>query len=265
MVFCEPFTVRLRPREDASQRLVRHQLSIDPQPAGQCDFLDVEGHTATQCWFNVPTCLLTICVTSVVETLRSNPFDFLLENNALELPVCYRPELCAALAPYRTPAQSQGLVAELAQRILMEANRNTLQFLMTLGRWLSTNCDQTIRPQGEPLPAETTLAEGRGSCRDLAVLFAEACRAVGLAARFVSGYQAQPEDDGQRHLHAWTEVYLPGAGWRGFDPGQGLAVADQHVALAAGLHPLAAAPTAGTYRGTGVTSTLDSQLVIRLS
>ncbi len=265
MVFCEPLIVRLRPREDASQRLVRHQLSIDPEPAGSCHFLDFEGNTATQCWFNVPTCLLTVRVNSVVETLRPNPFGFLLENGASELPIRYRPELCAALLPYRTPSQPEGPVAETAGRIASEVNRNTVQFLVSLSRWLSENVAKEIRLEGDPLPAEITLAERRGSCRDLAVLFAEACRTVGLASRFVSGYQAQAEHGGERHLHAWTEVFLPGAGWRGFDPGQGLAVADQHVVVATGLHPLASAPTAGTFRGSGVTSTLESQVVIRLS
>src|SRR4051794_29765930 len=113
MVFCEPFTIRLRPREDFAQRLVRYQLSIEPEPPGRCDSLVLDGITATQCWFNQPTCSLTIRATSVVETRRSNPFDFLLENGAMTLPVQYRPETCAALLPYRTPLEPQGPVTEL--------------------------------------------------------------------------------------------------------------------------------------------------------
>jgi transglutaminase-like putative cysteine protease len=264
-VFCEPFTVRLRPREDIAQRLLRYQLAIDPTPLGISDYLDFEGNISTQCWFNGPTCTLTLTINSLVETLRTNPFDFLLESFAIRLPFEYRPEVAAVLAPYRKPAQGDGPVAQLASEIRAASDQSTVVFLTSLAKWIAENCERTIRPQGDPLPAETTLRRRQGSCRDLAVLFAETCRTLGLAARFVSGYQAHPEDDGHRHLHAWAEVYLPGAGWRGFDPGQGLAVADQHVAVAAGLSPLAAAPTAGTFRGTGATSTMETQIVVRVS
>jgi transglutaminase-like putative cysteine protease len=266
MVFCEPFTVRLRPREDVAQRLLRYQLTVEPQPAGSCEYLDMEGNVATQCWFNSPTCALSLTVNSVVETMRTNPFDFLLNVDAVELPVHYRPEICAALAPYRSAAPPDGNpVAELAKRIQAETNRQTVLFLTELARWISENCEKTIRLQGNPHPPETTLQTRKGSCRDFAVLFAEVCRTVGLASRFVSGYQSQFDSNGDRHLHAWTEIYLPGAGWRGFDPGQGAAVADHHVAVASGLDPLAAAPTIGTFRGTGASSTMDSQVVIRAS
>ncbi len=263
-VFCEPFTVRLRPREDASQRLIRYHLSIDPATAGLSEYLDVEGNIAAQCWFNGPTCTLLITTNTVVETLRSNPFDYLLESGAVELPIRYRPEICAALAPYQKPEQPpDGEVARFANEILTGAERQTIVFLTKLSGWIAGSFRREIRPEGEALPANITLANRAGSCRDLAVLFIEACRSVGLAARFVSGYQAALDDDGDRHLHAWAEVYLPGAGWRGFDPGQGLAVADQHVAIASGLNPLAAAPTVGTFRGNGATSSLESQVIIR--
>jgi transglutaminase-like putative cysteine protease len=265
MVFCEPFTVRLRPREDVFQRLIRYQLSLEPEPTGICEYLDVEGNMATQCWFNSPTCSLSFTVNSMVETTCTNPFNYLLDG-AVELPIRYRSEICAVLAPYRTADQrNHPLVSQLAEQILKESNRQTISFLMTLASWISNNCQKIIRPVGNPHSAEVTLEARQGSCRDLAVLFCETCRSVGLASRFVSGYQSQSENDGEQHLHAWSEVYLPGAGWRGFDPGQGAAVADQHVAVATGLDPLAGAPTIGTFRGTDATSTMESQVVIRIS
>jgi transglutaminase-like putative cysteine protease len=263
-VFCEPFLLRLRPREDSSQRLVRFQRTIHPQPAGVNDMLDVEGYTSSHCWFNGPTCLLTVTVNSVVETLRTNPFDFLLEGSATELPIAYRPELCPALMPYRTVAQPAATVQELAEQIKTDVRGDTVQFLVQLATWINHHCEKIIRPNGDPFPAEMTLQARQGSCRDLAVLFMEACRYVGLAARFVSGYQALAAPNGERHLHAWAEVFLPGAGWRGFDPGQGLAVADQHVVVATGLNAQAAAPVIGTFRGDG-NSTLETQVVIRVT
>jgi transglutaminase-like putative cysteine protease len=265
-VFCEPFTVRLRPREDVSQRLLRYQLAVDPQPAGVCDYLDVEGNVATQCWFNSPTCALTLTVNCVVETTRTNPFDFLLSADALQLPIRYGPEINAALTPYCVPCHADGSpIVQLATQLQSETNRQTVPFLIRLAAWISENFERTNRPTGNPHPAETTLQNRNGSCRDLAVLFADVCRIAGLASRFVSGYQSHLESNGDQDMHAWAEVYLPGAGWRGFDPGQGVAVAEHHVAVASGLDPLAAAPTIGTFRGTGASSTMDSQVVIRTS
>ena len=106
-----------------------------------------------------------------------------------------------------------------------------------------------IRDVGAPHPAETTLRGQEGSCRDLAVLFCAACRAVGLAARFVSGYERDASLQENGDLHAWAEVYLEGAGWRGYDPSRALAVAASHVAVAASSDPLLASPISGTFRG----------------
>ena len=106
-----------------------------------------------------------------------------------------------------------------------------------------------IREVGPPQPAESTLRDRAGSCRDLAVLFCAACRAVGLAARFVSGYERDASLQENGDLHAWAEVYLEGAGWRGYDPSRALAVAASHVAVAASSDPLLASPVSGTFRG----------------
>jgi transglutaminase-like putative cysteine protease len=264
-VFCEPFMLRLRPREDAWQRLIRYQLSIDPPAAGISEHLDAHGNCVTRCWFNAPTCTLTFVVTTVVETLHTNAFDFLLESGAVKLPFEYPPESRAVLDPFRRAVNTDGRVAKLAAEISSDVQQDTVRFLSQLARWIPDNCEQIVRPTGEPVTAEATLTQRQGSCRDLAVLFIDACRSVGLASRFVSGYQTTPEHDGHHHLHAWAETYLPGSGWRGWDPAQGLAVADQHVALASGITPLAAAPTIGTFRGTDAASSMDVQLVIRAS
>ncbi len=106
-------------------------------------------------------------------------------------------------------------------------------------------------------------ARKEGSCRDLAVLFIETCRSVGIAARFVSGYHTVQPWQGARQLHAWAEIFLPGAGWRGYDPSQGLAVADQHIAIAAGATPQLAAPVTGSFRGNGVQSSFTAEIEIR--
>ncbi|MCE9606533.1 MAG: transglutaminase family protein [Planctomycetia bacterium] len=277
-VFCEPMTIRLRPREDVAQRLLRYNLWIDPEPAGMSHFVDLDGHTATQVWFDRLVTSLSIVVSSTVETLRTNPFDFLLDPVALRLPMVYPTPIQHGLMPYLelSPPEPGTTVdtccgerardpafAETLDRLLRITGAQTLPFLSELTNWIHSTFEKIIRDEGAPCSPSETLRTRRGSCRDLTVLFNELCREAGLAARFVSGYHEREGSDGRRHLHAWSEVYLPGAGWRGYDPMAGLAVADRHVALASGAEPILAAPTYGTFRGTGASSTMDTQLVIR--
>jgi transglutaminase-like putative cysteine protease len=153
-------------------------------------------------------------------------------------------------------------VTSFAESVRREVHAKTIPFLTTLNQRIAQRCRPAVRLEGDPQSPAFTLREGTGACRDLAVLFIDACRAVGLAARFVSGYYGGPTQVEQRYLHAWAEVFLPGAGWRGFDPLQGLAVADQHVPVAAAATPQAAAPIDGSLRRSGVAATLDVDLQI---
>src|SRR5690606_2240959 len=125
----------------------------------------------------------------------------------------------------------------LASEVLQESGGGTLAFLTQLASKIYHECKRVVRPQGEAWDPESTWRQRQGACRDLAVLFNEVCRLVGLPARFLSGYGYSDFRD-ERHLHAWSEVYLPGAGWRALDPSIGLAVSNRHVALAAAREPL---------------------------
>jgi transglutaminase-like putative cysteine protease len=108
---------------------------------------------------------------------------------------------------------------------------------------------KVVREQGEPLRPDETLRRGEASCRDLTVLFLAVARACGFAGRFVSGYYAGVAEREEYELHAWPELYIPGGGWRGFDPTAGLAVAGRHVALAYAPTADLAMPVQGSYRG----------------
>jgi transglutaminase-like putative cysteine protease len=152
--------------------------------------------------------------------------------------------------------------AELAAR----SDGDALVFLDRLNRELFSRTERKIRNAGYAQDPEETLATAKGACRDLALLFMAAARSQGLAARFASGYQARSETpDGKRHLHAWPEVFLPGAGWRGYDPTHGCAVTDGHVALCAGPDQLSTMPVEGGFFGDGVSSTITFELAIDAS
>ncbi len=246
-VLLKPHVLRLRPRCDGWQKLHSFSLTIDPKPEGISHLADLDGNSLTQLWFTKTTEQLKLKITTQVETYKTNPFDYLLEPWTAKLPIDYPSSLAAQLKPYLQPYSVvvDPVAIELAQDIVQEVNSDTVAFLSTLNQRLYESCDYINRETGEPWQAGVTGRRKRGSCRDLVVLFMEICRAIGLATRFVSGYQEGDLEQEKRDLHAWAEVYLPGAGWRGYDPTHGLAVADRHVALAASALPSYAAAVSG--------------------
>ena len=259
-VYLEPHVIRLRPRADGSVRLVDFALEIDPPPAVRADILDPEGNVVTRAWFEGRWPQLVVQTRAVVDTLLDNPFRFLVSEPDRPLPYAYTPDLCERLALYRRPPDAaHPAVREMALAAASASQHDPARFPLVLAERIRAAFVRETRPEGPPLAPEATIASGRGACRDLAVLFVACCRAMGLAARFASGY-AHSEEADPAELHAWGEVFLRGGGWRGYDPGQGLAVADRHVTVAAAADPLHAAPVTGTFRGDGVTASLSAAI-----
>ncbi|MFN7925480.1 MAG: transglutaminase N-terminal domain-containing protein [Bryobacteraceae bacterium] len=252
-VFLEPHWVRMHPRCDGSLRLLAWQMSVSPQPAGQSVALDAHGNTATRIWFGGETSELNVAVQFEVETLRENPYDFLLpRGETLALPLRYPACERVALAPYLDAYLDGGpvapAVAEFARGIAAEAGGQTMPFLDALARRIWTGWKQVVRIDGDPFAPGQALGESELACRDMAVLFRAACQSVGIAARFVSGYELHSADH-PAFLHAWAEAYVPGGGWRGYDPSRGMATANLHIPAAAALRAEDAAPVSGTFRG----------------
>lgn len=262
-VFLEPQLVRLRPSCDLAQHVHRFALEIEPPPAGRTELTDAEGNGVTHVWFDGLTDRLVVRSSFEAETLRGNPFDFVVLDPG-GLPPRYAPAEREALARFLA-AEDPPAAAALAEEAAGAAGDVPEAFAMELTRRINARFVHEVRERGEPHPAAETLARGRGSCRDLTVLYVEACRAAGLAARFVSGYQEGDPSVPAQHMHAWAEAYLPGAGWRGYDPTNGIAVADGHVAVARAPGPAGAAPTAGTFRGTGVRAQMRAEVAVRVS
>lgn len=262
-----PHSLRLRPRHDGAQSLHRFDLAVSPTPLGTSSFPDLDGHTAHRLWFGAKTEELVVEAISMVETHWSNPFGYLLEPWALSLPLNYPVTLRSQLQAYLVPS-SAGLppdpvATQLAIEVAHAVGGDVMAFLGTLNQRIYQECSYGVRETGDPLPPLITWNQRSGSCRDFAVLFVAVCRAAGLAARFVSGYEVGEPDTGDRHLHAWAEVYLPGAGWRGYDPTHGLAVADRHVAIAASAFPPDAAPIVGLVRPGSVAAAFSYTLDIQ--
>jgi transglutaminase-like putative cysteine protease len=265
-VFLEPTTLRLSPRHDPAQQLIHYVLRISPEASGSCRVLEADGGEALVLWFAPLQEELRIEVDMVVRTLRDNPFDWIVTDSAaLHLPVTYPTHEAHSLAPC---LQGREPIAEPVRRWALDVAQavegSATQFLIHLADTIHHGFHHIGRPDGEPMAAAETLASRTGACRDTAMLYVQACRSQGLAARFVSGYSMHhPEEVSEHELHAWAEVYLPGGGWRGYDPSLGLAVADGHVVLTAAPDPQLAAPVSGSYRGTGVGSSMRYAVEVR--
>ena len=259
-----PQRLRLHPRDDGAQRIIDHQLSITPAPLGRNDHLDLEGNRVTQVWFEQEMDRFDIEMTMQVETLRRNAFDFILAPKAAVLPIDHEHDIICARA-YLERIEPDDAVTAFAAELSLAVKRDTLSFVDRLNRQLFADFTQTHRHTGGPQSPAFTLQSRSGACRDLAVLFVDCCRAEGIAARFVSGYQKGHLQSERRHLHAWPEVYLPGAGWRAFDPTHGEAVADTHVTIAAAAHSRDTMPVTGSFIGESATSKLDYTLEIQVS
>ena len=264
-VFFEPHRLRFCPRTDGSQRLIRFQLQIDPAPAGMTQSLNVDGNLETVAWFNELHDRMVIRAKSEVETIRENPYDYIVMPLSQRLPIGYplweSANLAQSLRRTAVPIHVDP-ARELGEQLREASRGEVVPFLSRLTETICHRFKRVHREQGSPWPPATTIEQRQGACRDLAVLWIDVCRSVGLAARFVSGY-FQGDADREKHcLHAWAEVYLPGAGWRGFDPTNGLAITDKHVAIAASADPQQAAPVMATYRGNNVEAELYADVVI---
>jgi transglutaminase-like putative cysteine protease len=239
-----PHVLRLNPRLSGVEQLSR-ELVVEPAPAKQREAVDGFGNFVTHVDFDGATDVLRILSRFALVT-RPPP-----------------PPVAPDLAPYLVEPRPDDSVHAFAARLAAEAGGATPGFLDRLNRTLFTDFSRNIRDIGAARTPAQTLARREGACRDLTVLFLAACRSRGLPARFVSGYQAEADTpDGRRHLHAWAEVFLPGSGWRGYDPTHGLAVTDGHVALCAAPEQGATMPVEGGYWGEAVACELSYEVRI---
>jgi len=264
-VLLNPQRLRFHPRDDGAQRVIEFQLNITPTPQGYNDHLDLEGNRTTQVWFgDAKTNYFSIDVNMQVETLRQNAFDFFLAPEATALPIKHEHDY-GCIRGYLERIEIDDAVTAFAAELSLASGRNTLRFLSQLNHRLFSEFNHIHRETGEPQSPAETLRSRSGACRDLAVLFVDCCRAEGIAARFASGYQKGNLQSERRQLHAWPEVYLPGAGWRGFDPTHGVLIADSHVTIAAAAYSRDSMPVTGSFLGSGVNSQLDFALNIQVS
>ena len=259
-VSLSPQIIRLRPAPHSRTRVISHSLKVSPADHFVNHQQDPYGNWLARYVFPELATELKIEVDVVADMTVYNPFDFFVEESAEKWPFEYGEDLRPDLVIYRTP-EPAGPRLEAFLSGIDRAPKRTVDFVVDLNRRLAREIEYVIRMEPGVQSPEETFERGSGSCRDSSWLLVQILRNLGLAARFVSGYLIQLKPDrvaidgppGTDHdftdLHAWAEVYLPGAGWIGLDPTSGLLTGESHIPLAATPHYRNAAPISGGYAG----------------
>lgn len=251
-VALEPHTLRLRPRENHELRIESSRLIITP--AASLRWLrDVEGNSVAIASFASPASQLLIESEVIIQQFNENPFDFLVADYAMHYPFAYSNEDWLVLSPYmHAPSAHENPLLTCWLAGLWQPGEKIQSFALL--QRLCSHIHQTLHYQLREEPGvqgpEETLSRGTGSCRDFANLFMAASRNLEMAARFVSGYlHTEPSAFNYGSTHAWAEVYLPGAGWTGFDPTGGDLAGHGHFAVAVARSPEWVPPVSGSFIG----------------
>lgn len=247
-----PHHLLLRPREDHDLRIESFVLKIAPE-AKIYWHRDVEGNSVAITNFTNPTQQLMVESDVIIRQYNEFPLDFIMADYATNYPFSYNEGDLFLLSPYRVLPDEK--TREILNNWIFKVwKSDELTQTYTLLHRLTTTIYKTlvykVREEPGVQSAEKTLTRGSGSCRDFALLFMEAVKCLGFATRFVSGYLHAPLNSSQvGSTHAWAEVYLPGGGWKGFDPTIGDIVGTDHIPVAVSQLAESVPPISGSYTG----------------
>lgn len=248
-----PHLIAMRPADRPDRILLSHSIQVTPS-SHQTYSRDVFGNYILNAYFDSETDKISIVAEMEIETPPFNPFDFIIDTEADAYPFSYNATEKRSLSGFLTigsPTACANVLPWIRKQIGKIPNRS-IELVSELNRKIHQEIRYLRRESPGIQTPDETIALGSGSCRDLAVLMIEGCRQLGIAARFVSGYLYQPNTQTSAiketlSLHAWAEIYLPGAGWIQVDPTNGIYADAAFIPCAMASDPHLANPVRGTY------------------
>lgn len=263
-VFLEPHYLRFKPKVTPFSSLDSFDLQLSVTPAGFSEQTDSENNIIHLYWFEGLYESLVIQSEATVIVKEHNPFNFIFYPLSYSnVPFSYSEPLKTLLQPALSVTRiSQGLI-EYGEKIRKASGSDTLQFISNLTSKIHDDFVVETRLIGMPYEADKTFELKKASCRDLSWMQIQLLRHLGMATRFVSGYFYIDAENPAFELHAWVEVYLPGAGWVGLDPSNGILTGNTHIPICTSAFPENTMPVTGSIRG-DATSALTAELQIEI-
>lgn len=261
-VILNPHHLFLIPQQRSYFKTERQRIQIDPKASAIHERIDMMGNTFYQTWFEGETTHLSIEVDYIIQVEPFNPYGFLF-SDFIPYPFSffeYSLHEKVFLKPFLETEKDGNLIQYVVTFI--QNRKDIVSFLFSLTESIHGSWEHLIREEENLWNPAFTFQYQKGSCRDLSWMLIHMLRNVGLAARFVSGYAFNPELSEGHELHAWAEVYLPGAGWIGLDPSLGLFADNNYIPLASGFYPEQVAPVIGTFGG-NASSNMHAEVWIR--
>jgi len=244
-----PHDVRLFPRSDRFVQIARLDFQTKPETTVRFG-RDVFDNVVASCFFEEAAEALELRLAIDLEVVKKNPFEFVLARRAVQMPFAYEDDIASIICAYCNRQTGDKISLPDWTPPTPGSPRETVATVVELMKLLHRTISYQRREEGAAQSPAETLRLQRGACRDTAVLLAEILRDAGMAARVVSGYLREADEEIRRaegSLHAWTEVFLPGAGWVGLDPTNGILCNDNFIAAAVGLRPADVTPISGSF------------------
>ena len=264
-VFFEPHFLRFKPKNTPFIEIKAFELVITPGPTGLSESVDVENNFVHMAWFDGLNDQMKITAKLTIATREYNPYNFIIyPQDYLKVPFHYSEaerELLGGSLEAEKPGRD---LMDFGERIIHESNSNTVEFLSELTRQIHQDFSVEYRETGVPFHPDKTFRVKRGSCRDVAWMQVHLLRQLGLASRFVSGYFYLEAEKPEPELHAWLEVYIPGAGWIGFDPSHGIVAGNNHIPVASSVHYENTMSVTGSIRGDASSELLSNVTIEKI-
>ena len=261
-VFVEPHYLHFYPQARPHLDISTFDIHVSPTPSGISRRIDAENNSHLQCWFNEKLNRLHIITKIKVETHSFNPFNFYIDGSReIKEFINKQPVLMTYLKNIEAFDQE---IIDWIEKLKKESGKEVITFLMHLNSEISARWNHAARYSSDLMTPKQLFSSDQGSCRDLSWFLMLALRYFGYPTRFVSGYAFNPELGEGHELHAWVEVWLPGAGWIGLDPSAGLFANEVYIPVTSSHDPILTLPVVGHYRG-NAKSTLSTSVKISQS